>query len=134
MYIAVYGTLREGESRFDIFEQFGKIKSKKIVTLSGFKMFDLEEYPAAFETNNEDDKIVVELINFEPTDRRAERTFIETLDWIEGVHNGYYLRKYIEIDNHKVLIYVMNPVYFNQVSRYNVITDWVKERGNNNAT
>jgi len=121
MRIAVYGTLREGESRAGAFKEFGKITSRKIKTLRGFKMFDLGDYPAAFETGDENDEIVVELLDF----KGNEKELLKLLDQLEGVQYGYYKRKYIKIDGKKVLIYVMNDVYFDRVSRlYPVIKDW----------
>jgi len=122
LYIAVYGTLRKNEPAHSVFNNYGKIKSNKTVVLSGFKMFDLGAYPAAFETHSKADKIVAELLHF----KGDEEGLLEALDYIEGVSAGYYKRKYIKVGRKdKVLIYVMNPAYLNNVKDvYNIIYDW----------
>jgi len=131
MLFVVYGTLRTGEHFHDVFGEFGEITESVEIELKGFKMFDLGAFPAAFKTCNDHDKMVVEVLTFEPYNGSEYNTknCIKVLDNIEGVDRGLYIKEYIQINGfkEKALIYIMSDnelIKQFERAKYPIIIDW----------
>lgn len=103
-YIAVYGTLRRGQSRNNVMDQYSDFIGMGTVKA---RMYSLTAYPAIFLDDTAE--VLVEL--YEAKEDTLER-FIRQLDAIEG-HPFLYTRVVLpvntEFGEYQAIVYVAGP-------------------------
>lgn len=100
-YFYTYGSLMRGLHNHHIL-QSNNAKYIKTLTIKGFTLYDLGNFPGALKTND-NNKLIVEkyFINYDN---------IEELDFLEGVEFHYYKREIIrDSDNDLGFIYICHP-------------------------
>ena len=126
MNLIAYGTLRTGEERFDIVKPY--LEEAKEVALKGYKMFDLEYFPAIIKEENSE--IVAEIFKLNFESKEEEEAFLKYLDHIETT---MYSRKTIKVNNLKAYIYVATEELFEFLqinpNHLPVIKDWKRREG-----
>jgi gamma-glutamylcyclotransferase (GGCT)/AIG2-like uncharacterized protein YtfP len=110
---AFYGSLRRGLENYGLFQSHLHYQFSCWIT--GFTLFSMGDFPFAVKTDNENDKILVEI--FEITDEETQKK-------IDELELGYdYYLETILIDKKPTKIYVMK----NNANYPAVIGgDWVK--------
>lgn len=114
--LLVYGTLREGDYNFKRVQNlFGKDSIIKIdeKTLSGYAMFDLGAYPGLNKTDNEEHKVLFDVV--EVTDEAFN--FIQSME----IGAGY---SPLEVDDAILYIYNINYAENKRI----VSGDWLEHK------
>lgn len=109
---AFYGSLMRGMENYFHYQK--DLKFLRKVSLEGFKMFSLDQYPYVIRTNNSDHKIVAEL--YKVTDPKTEQS-IHEMELEEG-----YIFSEVEIADDKFGIYVFDSQVAN--SALVISGDW----------
>ena len=105
MKLFFYGTLRKG----GIFSM-GLPKDRKITLcqIQGIRMYMLGQYPGVQVTDNEEDYVVGEMVDFDGIISNDEwERLLERMDCIEGVDFGLFERSVIETPYGEVIIYLV---------------------------
>ena|SRR6187200_1802994 len=95
-YYAFYGTLRQGMENHLAFAK--ALTFLRTVTVKGYRMYSLGEYPYVIYTSDSDDQIVVDL--FQITSIEAEELIYEM------EIDADYIRSSVVIDGNKFGIYL----------------------------
>jgi len=120
--LATYGTFRKGMELAYYLDSIRYRGETSYVELPGIKMFVLGAAPGVKVTNDPKDKVLVELIEADMSERAIE-SVLHMLDKVEGVNQGLYQRESIDTPKGKAVLYTWvgdipkNPV---------VVTDWME--------
>ena len=127
MKLFFYGTLRKGGMFSRDLPEDRKIT---LCQLKGIKMYMLGQYPGVQITNDEEDYVVGEVVDFEGVLSNDEwERLLERMDLIEGVNFGLFKRSMIEMPHGEVIIYLITDKTLGLFKKaYNrdpaVLNDW----------
>lgn len=110
---AFYGSLRRGRYNYDIFKPH--LQYRYSMWVKGFQLYSLGDFPFAFKTDVEDDRILVEVFEIPETEIAKQ---IDELELGYGYHSEIIL-----IDQQPVKIYL-----FQEKANYPLVSggDWLK--------
>jgi len=130
--LVVYGSFRKGGSRESIFPIPKKITRVKV---QGMLMYAFPElgYPGAVITDNKDDYIVGDILDFENLLNVQWKRLVKALDQIERTDIGLFKRMVVKTEDGEACIYVftdyqmlsyMKQLYEKYGKSLPLISDW----------
>jgi len=115
-----YGTLKRGFPNYPLLEYLdAKFVGSGFIT--GYKMYDLGNYPTIVKSNNEDDIVYGEVFEVEDFNK---------LDILEGVKWGLYERITLPVNGEECYVYVCGKKNEKRFKRTPIIGDgiWHKNK------
>lgn len=126
MNLLVYGTLRK-RGKFSFLlppPQF-----HKIIILRGFEMYDLKNKPASRVSNNKEDFIICEVLDYNNSSYVTRKYILFVLSILESTFIKKYKRHLIEFESDTFgYIYLYN--WKINTEKFRKITNWIKEKNN----